>query len=58
MTVKELRSLTGLTQTEFAEKYKIPMRSIQNWEGGQRTPPEYVIELLEFRIKHDYEAKQ
>ena len=47
MTIKELRDMTGLSQGKFAEKYGIPRRSIENWEGGQRTPPEYVLKLLE-----------
>lgn len=54
MTVKELRKMTGLTQTEFGKKYKIPMRTIQNWEGGKNTPPEYVMFLLERVVKEDF----
>lgn len=57
MTIKEIRSLTGLSQTEFGNKYNIPMRTIQNWETGQRKCPAYVEELLEFRVKHDTKEK-
>ena len=46
MTIKEIRTITGLSQTAFGEKYHIPMRTIQNWEGGQRECPEYVRFLL------------
>ena len=53
MTVKELRSLTGLTQAKFSEKYHIPKRTIEDWESDKRTPPEYVIELLEYRITNE-----
>ena len=58
MTIKELRALTGLTQAKFSEKYNIPKRTIESWEMGIRIPPEYVIELLEFKIKHDYQIEQ
>jgi len=50
----EIRTLSGLTQQAFSEKYGIPKRSIENWEGGKRTPPEYVINLLERVVKEDF----
>ena len=53
MNIRELRKQLGDTQTEFAERYHIPFRTIQNWEAGVRTPPEYLLELLESRVKED-----
>ncbi len=53
MNIRELRLLLGDTQTEFATRYNIPFRTIQNWETGKRTPPEYIINLLEQRVKAD-----
>lgn len=50
----EIRTLSGLTQQAFSEKYGIPKRSIENWESGKRTPPEYVIKLLERVVKEDF----
>lgn len=58
MTVKEMRELLGLTQEQFAQKYNIPKRSIQNWESGERKPPEYVVELLERAVKEDVREKR
>ena len=46
MTIKELRSKTGLSQHKFGEKYHISFKNIQNWEQGQRKCPDYVIYLL------------
>ena len=57
MTIKEIRAVTGLSQTAFGERYHIPMRTIQNWEGGQRVCPEYVRLLLERVVKEDFEKK-
>ena len=54
MDIKEIRSISGLTQQAFSEKYGIPKRSIENWEGGKRNPPEYVIKLLERIVKEDF----
>lgn len=53
MTIYEMRTALGDTQSEFAERYNIPFRTIQNWETGVRKPPEYVIALLESRIQSD-----
>jgi len=48
-----MRSALGDTQNEFATRYNIPLRTIQNWEAGVRKPPEYVVTLLESRIRSD-----
>ena len=43
---KVARKAAGLTQKGIAEKYKIPSRTIEAWEMGERTPPEYVQRLM------------
>lgn len=53
MTIKEIRKLTGLTQKQFSEKYHITFSTIRNWEIGHRNCPDYVLELLEFKVKDD-----
>lgn len=57
MTIKELREITGLSQKAFGEKYHIPKRSIENWEGGQRKPSETILYLLERAVKEDYKMR-
>lgn len=53
MDIREMRTRLGETQSEFAARYSIPFRTVQNWETGIRKPPEYIIELLESRVKTD-----
>ncbi len=53
MNIREMRIQLGDTQSEFAARYNIPFRTVQNWETGMRKPPEYIINLLEQRIKDD-----
>lgn len=55
MTIKEIRSLTGLSQAKFGEKYEIPKRTIEEWEAGRRKPPEYLLRLLERVVKEDFD---
>ena len=46
VTVRSLRMAAGLSQRALADKYGIPRRTIENWESGVRTPPDYVVRLL------------
>lgn len=54
MNIREIRALTNLSQANFGKKYNIPLRTIQDWETGKRKPPIYVVELLEFKVRHDF----
>ena len=54
MTVKEIRTLTGLSQARFAEKYEIPKRTLEKWEQGETNPPSYLVKLLERAVKEDF----
>ena len=53
MDIREMRAKLGDTQSEFATRYNIPFRTVQNWETGLRKPPEYIVQLLERRILED-----
>ena len=53
MDVREMRTRLGETQSEFAERYHIPFRTIQNWEAGVRVPPAYITKLLEDHVRAD-----
>lgn len=37
MTIREMRVSLGNTQGEFAARYNIPFRTVQNWETGVRS---------------------
>lgn len=45
-SMKELISLTGLSQTAFAKGAGIPLRTVQDWCGEKRACPTYVSFLL------------
>jgi len=53
LNIREMRLSLGDTQSEFARRYDIPFRTVQNWETGTRKPPEYIIRWLEKNIKND-----
>lgn len=53
MEIKEMRELLGISRAEFSRRYGVPLRTLEDWESGKRTPPPYVITLLERIIKED-----
>ncbi len=53
--IKELRQITGLSQSRFAEKYHMSKYTLQEWEQGRVKTPRCVLYLLNRIIKElDY----
>ena len=44
-TIPELLKKHGLTQTGFAQYFNIPLRTVQDWCGGRRSCPPYVVAM-------------
>lgn len=44
--IKSIREALQVSQSELAEKFHIPINSIQSWEHGTRKPPGYVPEMM------------
>ena len=51
--IRELRQETGMNRREFSEYTKIPVRTLEDWEAGKRTPPEYIPRLLTYQLLYD-----
>lgn len=51
MTIREMRERLGMTRERFSMEYEIPVRTIANWETGLRTPPTYLVKLLEQTVQ-------
>ena len=49
--IKELRESTGMNRKEFCEYFKIPYRTVTDWERDTRHAPDYVIRLLAYYIR-------
>ena len=50
----DLREQTGMSRTEFSDYLNIPYRTMQEWELGRRTMPEYVFSLIEFKVQTQF----
>ena len=46
VNVRALRERLGLTQEEFARRYRFPLRSVQEWEQGRKRPAAGTMTLL------------
>ena len=49
--IKELRESTGMNRKEFCEYFKIPYRTMSEWERDGRHAPDYLIRLLDYYIR-------
>lgn len=59
--LKQARALAGLSQQGMADRMIISKRTIEKWETGERTPPEYVqrfvLNELQNIIKDEHQSK-
>ena len=53
MNIKEMRKKANMTQTQFGNYLKIPMRTIQNWETKKSNCPAYIERLIEFKLEKE-----
>jgi putative transcriptional regulator len=53
--IKSLRRALGLTQEEFAARYKIPLGTLRDWEQGRSEPDQPARAYLTV-IAHDPEG--
>jgi DNA-binding transcriptional regulator YiaG len=57
--IKKMRKDAGMTQKMFSDFFGIPVRTLQDWEAGVRTPPDYIVRLLPYKLmlEWDYDNK-
>lgn len=53
MNFKELRKASGMTQKAFSEYFTIPKRTIEDWDRGVKHPTDYLLDLMEYKLKND-----
>lgn len=56
--IKNLREETRLNRKDFAEHFGIPLRTVEDWEAGRRTPPAYLPRLMFYQIKYENHLKE
>ncbi len=51
--ITKLREGAGENRKEFSNHTGIPVRTLEDWEAGRRTPPEYIPRLIEYQMKYE-----
>lgn len=51
--IYHIRKMSGLSRNAFAEKYHIPIRTLEKWERSEITPADYLVEWLERIVRED-----
>ena len=51
--IRELRESINMGRKEFSNHTGIPIRTLEDWEAGRRTPPEYVPRLISYQLKYE-----
>ncbi len=49
--IRSIRSVTGMSVTEFCKWLGIPPRTMQQWEKGDRAMPEYLLRLIAYKVQ-------
>ena len=50
---KEIREASGMSQVQFSREFNIPVRTIQSWEYGERKCPEYLLQLIQYKLENE-----
>ena len=56
--IRELRESVGENRYEFSEHLGILVRTLEDWEAGRRTPPQYIPRLIEYQLKYEKLVKK
>ena len=56
--LNNLRKKTGWTLSKISTKTGVPIRTIENWSDGSRTPPDYVAALVIEKAINEYEKEE
>lgn len=53
MLIEEIIELSKMNIKELSEYLHIPYRTLQDWKLGNRKCPEYILELIEYKLRKE-----
>ena len=56
--IRELRESVGENRRQFSDHIGIPIRTIEDWEAGRRTPPAYIPRLIAYQLEYEKLTKE
>ena len=54
--IRGIRAEAGMSRNEFCDWLGIPYRTLQEWELGDRNMPEYVRDLIAYKVVMEKKA--
>ena len=57
MQIKALREAARMTRKQFAEYFGIPKRTVENWDSGTSSCPDYLRSLIEYKLRIEGKIK-
>lgn len=52
-SARKVRESINMSRKKFSNHTGIPIRTLEDWEAGRRTPPEYVSRLISYQLKYE-----
>jgi putative transcriptional regulator len=46
------RTALGLTQAEFAERFRVPVGTLRDWEQSRAMPPDFAVAYVKVIAQH------
>ena len=56
-SIKDICDEYGLSQTGLAGRFGVPLRTVQDWHAQRRTPPSYVVRMIEELLRRDTDSR-
>lgn len=53
MGINEILERTTWTMRQLSDYFGIPYRTVQNWKAGVNECPDYVIELMVYKLEQE-----
>lgn len=50
--IRRTRTGLGLSQTEFAERFRVPVGTLRDWEQARATPPDFAVAYVRVISRH------
>lgn len=51
MTIKSLQERSGMSLADFSRYLNIPYRTLQHWAHETRKCPQYLVDLIEYKLR-------
>lgn len=54
--LSDIRIRTGMNMTQFSEWLGVPYRTFQDWTRAESKIPDYLLNLIEYKVQHEFDA--